>query len=239
MIYQNKNYRIISDQVGTPIMILEADSGDIVAEYQYDEFGVLLKKTGSIDIPFGFAGGIYDSETGLTRFGFRDYAANVGRFTSKDPIGFGSGETNLYSYTGDNPINRIDPTGLDWVYVQPTGEFYQIDNDGNRIPGTGGRGYSGAPGFTDDPNSENLPNRGPIPKGNYTIKPPINSPNTGPNALPLTPNPGTNTHGRNNFQIHGDNKQGNRSASQGCIILDPSIRNQIINSGDNKLRVVQ
>ncbi|MDH5679538.1 MAG: RHS repeat-associated core domain-containing protein, partial [Nitrospinota bacterium] len=36
--------------------------------------------------PFGFAGGLYDQHTKLTRFGARDYDAHAGRWTSKDPI---------------------------------------------------------------------------------------------------------------------------------------------------------
>jgi RHS repeat-associated protein len=48
--------------------------------------------------PFGFAGGLYDVDTGLTRFGARDYDAFTGRWTSKDPIRFAGGDANLYGY---------------------------------------------------------------------------------------------------------------------------------------------
>jgi len=61
--------------------------------------------------PFGFAGGLHDVSTGLVRFGARDYDAEVGRWTAKDPIGFGGG-TNHYAYVGNNPTSFIDPTGL-------------------------------------------------------------------------------------------------------------------------------
>ena len=61
--------------------------------------------------PFGFAGGIYDADTGLVRFGARDYDPEVGRWTSKDPIGF-RGAVNFYMYVGNDPVNRVDPTGL-------------------------------------------------------------------------------------------------------------------------------
>ncbi len=37
---------------------------------------------------------------------------DLGRFTSKDPIGFAGGDTNLYSYVGQNPVNFVDPWGL-------------------------------------------------------------------------------------------------------------------------------
>ena len=61
--------------------------------------------------PFSFAGGIRDAVTGLVRFGVRDYDPLVGRWTSKDPILFGGGDTNLYGYTQNDPVNWIDPTG--------------------------------------------------------------------------------------------------------------------------------
>ena len=57
-------------------------------------------------------GGIYDPDTGLVRFGARDYDPEVGRWTSKDPILFASGQTNLYAYVNNDPVNRVDPTGL-------------------------------------------------------------------------------------------------------------------------------
>jgi len=64
--------------------------------------------------PFGFAGGLYDRDTRLTRFGARDYDAETGRWTVKDPIGFSGGINayNLYEYVQNNPVNWMDPLGL-------------------------------------------------------------------------------------------------------------------------------
>ena len=61
--------------------------------------------------PFGFAGGLYDPDTGLVRFGARDYDPEVGRWTAKDPIRFDGGTTNLYVYADKDPVNLIDQTG--------------------------------------------------------------------------------------------------------------------------------
>jgi RHS repeat-associated protein len=47
--------------------------------------------------PFGFAGGLYDRDTGLVRFGARDYDAETGRWTARDPILFAGGQGNLYA----------------------------------------------------------------------------------------------------------------------------------------------
>jgi RHS repeat-associated protein len=84
---------------------------------EYDEFGKVILDTNPGFQPFGFAGGLYDSQTGLVRFGVRDYDSKTGRWTRKDPIGFLGGDTDLYCYVGNDPVNYIDPEGLargDW-----------------------------------------------------------------------------------------------------------------------------
>jgi RHS repeat-associated protein len=78
----------------------------------YDAWGVITTDTNPGLQPFGFAGGLYDENTGLVRFGARDYDARVGRWTGKDPIGFGGGQANVYVYVLDDPIDRTDPLGL-------------------------------------------------------------------------------------------------------------------------------
>src|SRR5690606_18047855 len=62
-------------------------------------------------IPFGFAGGLQDSDTGLIRFGFRDYDPGVGRWTARDPIGLSGGD-NIYGYVKGDPLNFVDSLGL-------------------------------------------------------------------------------------------------------------------------------
>lgn len=47
----------------------------------------------------------------------------IGRFISKDPIGFNGGDTNLYAYVGNNSVNFIDPKGLE-IFVLGRGPFY-------------------------------------------------------------------------------------------------------------------
>ncbi|MFZ1827466.1 MAG: RHS repeat-associated core domain-containing protein [Candidatus Competibacteraceae bacterium] len=53
--------------------------------------------------PFGFAGGLYDQDTGLVRFGARDYDPETGRWTAKDPILFAGGDANLFAYVAAIP----------------------------------------------------------------------------------------------------------------------------------------
>ncbi len=109
----DKTYRVISNQVGTPIALVDVAQRKIEKIFNYDEFGTSEKKNKNDDsFPFGFAGGIYDADTGLVRFGVRDYDPETGRWVTKDPIGFAGGDTNLYAYTLQDPVNLIDPNGL-------------------------------------------------------------------------------------------------------------------------------
>jgi RHS repeat-associated protein len=63
--------------------------------------------------PFGFAGGLYDADTGLVHFGARDYDPVIGRWTTRDPLGFAGGDTNLYGYVLQDPVDLIDLKGKD------------------------------------------------------------------------------------------------------------------------------
>jgi RHS repeat-associated protein len=78
----------------------------------YDAFGNVTKDTNPGFQPFGFAGGLYDQHSKLVRFGARDYEAEAGRWTAKDPLLFANGNTNLYTYGNNNPVKHRDPSGL-------------------------------------------------------------------------------------------------------------------------------
>lgn len=103
-------YRIVTDHLGSVRLVVDAQTGSIVQEMSYDEFGQVLSDTNPGFQPFGFAGGLYDPDTGLVRFGARDYDPEVGRWTAKDPSLF-SGGLNLYGYAFGDPINFIDSDG--------------------------------------------------------------------------------------------------------------------------------
>ncbi|GBC59928.1 hypothetical protein DENIS_0870 [Desulfonema ishimotonii] len=79
----------------------------------YDTFGnVISDSNTAFAVPFGFAGGLYDEDTGLIRFGYRDYDPDTGRWTAKDPILFAGGDTDLYGYCLGDPVNWVDSDGL-------------------------------------------------------------------------------------------------------------------------------
>jgi len=112
MIKGGTTYRIITDSLGSPRIIMDVSTGALLQRMDYDEFGNVMLDTNPGFQPFGFAGGLYDPDTKLVRFGARDYDAAAGRWTSKDPLDFAGGDTNLYGYVLADPVNSIDAAGL-------------------------------------------------------------------------------------------------------------------------------
>ncbi len=112
LIKGGKTYRILSDHLGSPRLVVDISDGSVVQRMDYDAFGNVIEDSNPGFQPFGFAGGISDLDTQLTRFGARDYDAQTGRWTAKDPILFDGGDTNLYGYVLADPINDFDPNGM-------------------------------------------------------------------------------------------------------------------------------
>jgi len=61
---------------------------------------------------YKYVGKERDEETGLYYYGFRYYAAWLCRFVSVDPMKEERIWLNPYNYVQNNPINRVDPTGM-------------------------------------------------------------------------------------------------------------------------------
>ncbi|HTR25894.1 MAG TPA: RHS repeat-associated core domain-containing protein [Terriglobales bacterium] len=112
MISGGVTYRIFSDHLGSPRLVVDTGTGNIKERIDYDEFGNVINDTNPGFQPFGFSGGLYDQDTRLVRMGARDYDPSIGRWTAKDPAGLGGGDTNVYGYVLDDPLNWIDPNGL-------------------------------------------------------------------------------------------------------------------------------
>lgn len=119
MVRGGNTYRIITDHLGSPKIVIDVATGAVAQRMDYDEFGNVILDSNPGFLPFGFAGGLYDRDTKLVRFGARDYDAEAGRWTVKDPILFDGNSENLYMYVKDNPINLIDPLGLLEVQIGP------------------------------------------------------------------------------------------------------------------------
>jgi RHS repeat-associated protein len=154
-----QTYKLVHDQLGSVRLVVNAANGAIVSKLEYDEFGRLLSSINPDFQPFGFAGGIRDSNTGLVRFMARDYDPETGRWTSKDPILFNGGDANLYGYVMADPVNFIDPIGLWSFSVGGYSPFsglggginFGVNPDGSWFAGVwGGGGIGGGFGFDPD-----------------------------------------------------------------------------------------
>jgi len=79
MMQNNQKYDLHYDQVGSLRAITDTNHNTI-KEVLYDTFGKLLSDSNeAFNIPFGFAGGLYDKDTQLVRFGYRDYDTYTGK----------------------------------------------------------------------------------------------------------------------------------------------------------------
>ncbi len=108
-------YYYLFDGLGS-IVGLTDSNGTLVSTYQYDPYGNLTSSTGSVANPWRFAGGYFDSSTGLYKFGTRYYDSAIGRWTQQDPLrGSLADPTSLnrYLYVSDDPVNFTDPSGKD------------------------------------------------------------------------------------------------------------------------------
>lgn len=107
----NAVYHYLNDRLGSPEILTDA-SGTVVWEAWYEPFGEAhIHPSSSVVNNHRLPGQYYDQETGLHYNYHRYYDPKTGRYLTPDPIGLGGG-TNLYTYVGNNPINRNDPLAL-------------------------------------------------------------------------------------------------------------------------------
>jgi RHS repeat-associated protein len=106
-----QSYQYLYDGNGNVTSLLNG-SGQIAAAYRYDVFGKLLAQSGSLNQPFQFSTKRYDAGAGLNYYGYRFYAPAIGRWMNRDPLGEAGG-INLYGFVSNNPVNWIDPWGLE------------------------------------------------------------------------------------------------------------------------------
>jgi RHS repeat-associated protein len=114
------------DQIGSTRAITDG-AGALKATYTYDPYGNVLSCSGtavtvggvnvctgtiSVSNPLDFSGQYRDGESGNYYLRARSYDPTTAQFLSRDPM---VATTRApYAYTGDNPLNRIDPNGLGW-----------------------------------------------------------------------------------------------------------------------------
>ncbi|MEO5721670.1 MAG: RHS repeat-associated core domain-containing protein, partial [Chthoniobacterales bacterium] len=132
-------YYYHQDRLGSVAAITNS-AGEVVEQYVYDAFGtpeirsgpVLGNPRGSllsgtlVGNRFLFTGREWAAPYGFYEYRNRAYNPRLGRFMSEDPKGFAAGDRNLYRYCGGDPVNRVDPMGLDAVSNEDGETFHYI-----------------------------------------------------------------------------------------------------------------
>jgi RHS repeat-associated protein len=118
-----KLYLPVADANGNIVMVLDPGATNVVARFAYSAYGVLEKEwyadaatQSRLAAMPRFQSKLFDKDTGLYYYGHRWYDPELAVWISADPLGE-SGGRNLYAAMGGDPVNNVDPLGLDAVYV--------------------------------------------------------------------------------------------------------------------------
>jgi len=114
----------LCDHHGTIEALLDGQTGAVVAEYEYDPYGVLLAESGAKkdSCPLRFMSKYWDAETGLYYFGFRYFDPAATKWLTPDPLQE-EGGLNLTAFCRNDPVNKTDPSGLSVEEVESCGYF--------------------------------------------------------------------------------------------------------------------
>ncbi len=99
----------LTDALGSTLALADS-TGALQTQYTFEPFGNTSTTGTATANSFAYTGRELDA-TGLYFYRARYYNPALGRFISEDPLGFGSGDTNLYSYVGNRPLDYNDPSG--------------------------------------------------------------------------------------------------------------------------------
>jgi RHS repeat-associated protein len=102
----------LTDHLGTVRDIVDA-TGAVIQHIDYDSFGnIVFQSAPLFGDRYAFTGREWDAAAGLYYYRARYYDPALGRFISQDPIQFAAGDSNLYRYVSNSPLNATDPLGL-------------------------------------------------------------------------------------------------------------------------------
>lgn len=102
----------LTDHLGS-VRDLMNNAGGIIDHRDYDAFGNIVSETNpAAGDRYGYTGREFEITTGLQYNRARYYDPENGRWTSEDPLGFNSGDINLYRYVGNAATITIDPSGM-------------------------------------------------------------------------------------------------------------------------------
>jgi RHS repeat-associated protein len=113
------------DQLGST-RALTGPTGGVVGTSSYDAYARLTASSGTATTPLGYAGQYTDAESGLQYLRARYYDPVTAQFLTRDPMT--DVTQSPYGYAHDDPVNAIDPSGLDEVKVPIPISIEDVDN---------------------------------------------------------------------------------------------------------------
>jgi RHS repeat-associated protein len=138
----------LPDGLGSTIALTDS-AGTLQTQYTYEPFGKTTATGAASTNAFTYTDR-EDDGTGLYYYRTRYYHPALQRFVSEDPIGFDGGDTNLYAYVGNDPVNFIDPHGL----INDNPNNWGFEGGGGSIPpASAPTGRSGNPLVPPNPNA--------------------------------------------------------------------------------------
>ncbi len=123
-----KKYFYVVDGLGS-VTDLVNENGNVVNHYEYDSFGMMVWRNENVRNPYTYTGREYDEDTQLYYYRMRYYDPAIGRFIQQDPAlkpierPFSVNlhlSLNLYNYVQNNPVNLVDPLGMDFAQTLGT-----------------------------------------------------------------------------------------------------------------------
>jgi RHS repeat-associated protein len=131
-------YWALTDHEQSVPDLVQFDAGQVsvVNHRVYDAFGKVTSEinpsspsTDAVDEFFSFTGRFYDEASQLQNNLHRWYDPLLHQWLSEDPEGFDAGDANTRRYVGNDPVNRVDPSGLDYIEVTGNTARYVSESD--------------------------------------------------------------------------------------------------------------
>ncbi len=135
------DYYLLQDTLYRAAALTDS-SGNIVEAYDCDAYGNTIAFTAAdssgnwwsdsaTQSNFGaneiiFCGYRYDPETENYYVRNRYYSPTLGRWLTRDPIGYAGG-INLYEYVGSSPAGNVDPAGAQPISLPPVGGYAETN----------------------------------------------------------------------------------------------------------------
>jgi RHS repeat-associated protein len=118
-------YHMYDGLGSTRQLMLHVNPYTVTDTYSYEAFGNLMSSTGTTANPYKYVGslGYYQTGNGLMHLGARYYMPEVGRFAGADPIW---GMLQRYAYVANQPLNYVDPEGLNLFGLPFMGPIYLL-----------------------------------------------------------------------------------------------------------------